>query len=106
MAFSGIGTECLLDMMAVLAYDDIMKTIQYSVRRVPKTLDESLRARARREGRSLNETVLEVLNNGLGLAPDVHRHTDLDDLAGTWVEDPEFDKVVGEMDRVDPELWR
>jgi hypothetical protein len=30
----------------------------------------------------------------------------LDDLAGTWVHDPEFDKAIEEMHRVDPELWK
>jgi hypothetical protein len=31
---------------------------------------------------------------------------DLDDLAGTWVDDPEFDKAIEEQHKVDPELWK
>jgi len=31
---------------------------------------------------------------------------DLDDLVGTWVEDPVFDEVIREMDSVDADLWR
>ena len=31
---------------------------------------------------------------------------DLDDLAGSWVDDPEFDAIIAEMDQVDPELWK
>jgi hypothetical protein len=34
------------------------------------------------------------------------RHSDLDDLVGTWVDDPEFDRALEEMDQVDSELWR
>lgn len=28
-------------------------------------------------------------------------HHDLDDLAGSWVDDPAFDKALHDMDRVD-----
>lgn len=28
-------------------------------------------------------------------------HHDLDDLAGSWVDDPAFDKALRDMDRVD-----
>jgi hypothetical protein len=34
------------------------------------------------------------------------RYSDLDDLAGSWVQDPVFDRAVEEMDTVDNELWR
>lgn len=34
------------------------------------------------------------------------RHHDLDDLAGTWVDDPAFDQAIEAMDQVDPALWR
>ena len=30
----------------------------------------------------------------------------MDDLAGTWFDDPEFDRALEEMDQVDPELWQ
>ncbi len=59
-----------------------------------------------RERKSLNETVLEALEMGLGISGDRVRHADLDDLAGTWVDDPEFDRAIEEMDRADPELWK
>ena len=49
---------------------------------------------------------MEAIIRGLGLAQEKTIHRDLDDLAGTWVDDPEFDAVVAEMDRVDPELWK
>jgi hypothetical protein len=32
-------------------------------------------------------------------------HHDLDDLAGQWVEDPEFDAAVEAQDQVDESLW-
>ena len=65
-----------------------------------------LRERARTEGRSLNSVTVDALARGLGLSDSELRYTDLDDLAGTWVSDPEFDRVVAEMDRIDEELWK
>jgi hypothetical protein len=46
------------------------------------------------------------MQRGLGVADEPVEYHDLDDLAGTWVEDPEFDRVVAEMDRPDSELWK
>jgi hypothetical protein len=31
---------------------------------------------------------------------------DLSDIAGTWVEDPEFDEVMKAQRQIDPELWK
>lgn len=34
------------------------------------------------------------------------KYRDLSDIAGTWVEDPEFDAILAEQRRIDPELWK
>ena len=82
------------------------KSTQYTIRKVPPQLDRELRRRARQEHKSLNEMALWALERGLGLSEQVVRHHDLDDLAGTWVDDPAFDQAIEAMDQVDPELWR
>ena len=46
--------------------------------------------------------VLRALERGLGLAEEQPRYHDLDDLAGTWVDDPEFDRAIEAMDQVEP----
>ncbi len=69
-------------------------------------MDEKLREIALREGKSLNAEVLDVLRKGLGLGQEKVRYDDLDDLAGKWVGDPECEKVLDEMDRIDEELWK
>jgi hypothetical protein len=33
-------------------------------------------------------------------------HHDLDDLIGTWQEDPAFDAAIADFERVDEEVWR
>ncbi len=93
-------------MHAYQGYNACMDRIQYTIRGVPERLDKAMRRRASREGKSLNEAVLEALNAGAGLSETPVRYSDLDDLAGSWVSDPEFDRAIEEMDRIDPELWR
>jgi len=98
--YDGIVLQALMD------YDACMKSVQYTIRGVPERLDARLRERAAREGRSLNGTVLQVLKAGLGIGEEQIRFDDLDDLAGTWVHDPEFDKALEEMHQIDPDLWK
>ena len=81
------------------------KQTQYTIRKVSARLDRELRRRAGEEHKSLNEIALWALERGLGLSDQEVRHHDLDDLAGTWVEDPAFDRAIEAMDQVDPDLW-
>lgn len=83
-----------------------MKSIQYTIRGVEGGMDDALRRLAVKEGNSLNTQILETLKKGLGMQGEDVRHDDLDDLAGKWVDDPEFDRAIEEMDRVDEELWK
>jgi hypothetical protein len=33
-------------------------------------------------------------------------HDDLDELAGAWEDDPQFDEAIRDQDRIDESLWR
>jgi len=79
--------------------------IQYTLRGVPRELDSALRRKAKQEGLSLNQAAIEAITHGLGLDGDKPVYHDLDDLVGTWVEDPAFDEAIREADSVDPDLW-
>ena len=79
---------------------------QYTIRRVSPRLDRDLRRKAREEQRRLNQTALRAMEQGLGLAEEERRQHDLDDFAGTWVDDPEFGRAIEAMDQVDPGMWR
>ncbi len=80
--------------------------MQYTIRNVPKTVDSRLRDRAKKEGKSLNQVVLEAIARALGIPSEPARQRDLSDFAGTWSEDPEFDRAIEDQDRVDEDLWR
>jgi hypothetical protein len=73
---------------------------------IPAELDAALRKKADAEGKPLDQVAVDAMRVGLGLAAAPIKRRDLSDLAGTWVEDPEFDKIMTEQDRIDPEMWR
>ena len=91
---------------AFYTYYICMDGHQLAIRRVPERIKKLLKELAKREEKSLNQVSLEVLERGLGLTGDELVYHDLDDLAGTWVDDPEFDKAIEDQHRVDPELWK
>jgi hypothetical protein len=70
---------------------------------LPPAVSEALEKKAQEQGRTLREVVLDTLQRGLA-ASDEKR--DLTDIAGTWADDPAFDKAVEEFERVDSELWK
>lgn len=81
--------------------------MQYTVRNVPRKADEALRRRAEELDVSLNEVLVQALLREAGLAGgEKSAHHDLDDFAGSWQEDPEFDAIIAEQDRVDEEKWK
>jgi hypothetical protein len=80
--------------------------VQYTIRNIPEAIDRRLRELAKSSGQSLNEETIRALYRGTGLADTSAQYDDLDDLAGSLVHDPEFDKALSEQDTVDAELWR
>jgi len=80
--------------------------MQYTIRNIPESLDVALRERARQEHKSLNQVAVEALTSALGLGSESVRSRDLADLAGTWEEDPEFDRAIADQDAIDDELWK
>lgn len=79
--------------------------MQYTIRKVPHSLDAALRRRAREQGKSLNEVAIEALAKGAGVIGEPCTQRDLHDIAGTWQGDQEFDRALAEQDTVDKELW-
>lgn len=99
-----IGKSFTLDMHAKIAYTVCMK--QYTIRGIPEYLDQAARKKAQKTGNSLNSILVEALQYGLEVSEHPPQYTDMDDLAGTWVEDPDIDNALKEFDSIDPELWK
>ena len=93
----------MLDVQALQAYSVGM---QYTIRDIPEEVDKALRAKAKAEGKSLNQTAVEMLTAAVGIGQAKRKYRDLSDIVGSMIRDPEFDRVMEEQDQIDPELWK
>jgi len=80
-----------------------MKTL--TIRNLPGDLANALVEEKHRRGTSLNQTVIDLLSQGLGVG--VRRSNGLAALAGTWSEEDlrAFEAAVRPFGTIDPELW-
>ncbi len=80
-----------------------MKTL--TIRNLPPEVAEALEREKRRRGESLNQTVIELLGQGLGVGGP--RSNGLAVLAGGWDEDEfrRFEGAVAPFEEIDAELW-
>lgn len=87
-----------------------MNTTQYTIRNISPKTDAALRARARRQHKSLNATLVDILEHAatsrLKSNANPTSHHDFDDLSGTWTADPDFDKAMRDARTVDPKDWQ
>jgi hypothetical protein len=77
-----------------------------TIRNLPPTLAEALDREKRRRGQSLNQTVIELLDQGLGTLR--ARSNGLGRLVGGWSEKEfrDFEQAIAQFEEVDEELWR
>ena len=80
--------------------------MQYTIRRIPRAVDDAIRERARVTGKSLNEAAIDALAEGAGTKGIPRKRRDLGDIAGTWKPDKTFDAALAEQDRIDNDLWK
>jgi hypothetical protein len=82
-------------------------TVQYTVRSVPAHVDKALRRKAQEGRKSLNEVLRDALiREAEGPEGPARLYTDLDAVAGSWIDIPGFDDAIRAQDRVDEALWR
>jgi len=77
-----------------------------TIRNLPPGLADALEREKRRSGKSLNQTVIDLLGQGLGTQG--VRSNGLGRLAGGWSEDElrDFERATAQFEAVDEELWR
>jgi DNA polymerase III delta subunit len=78
-----------------------------TVRNVDARLARALERETRKRGTSLNQTVLDLLRNALGVGALARPSNGLEKLAGTWTEKDleEFEANTAIFEQIDPELW-
>jgi hypothetical protein len=70
-----------------------MNNTQYTIRSIPPKVDQALRKRSQKTGKSLNQVVIEALTKGAGVTPDA-TFNDLDWFVGSMPVDAEFDEAM------------
>jgi len=83
---------------------EVQAMAQYTVRNVPAGLDRALREWAKRRNVSLNRAIVDALKRGIGIEGE-QEHSDLDDLVGTWQEDPVCEQALTDQDTIEPDIW-
>jgi hypothetical protein len=78
-----------------------------TVRAVPREIAKALELERKRRGKSLNQTVIEVLGDALGVGGQPQPTNGLERLAGTWsAADLEaFESACKPFEQIDEELW-
>ena len=79
-----------------------------TIRSLPPEIGRALEREKRRRGASLNQTVIDVLGQGLGVGGSPPRRNGLKRLAGTWTqaEHKAFEAAIAPTEQIDEELWR
>ncbi len=78
-----------------------------TVRNVPEEVVRALDRERRRDGKSLNRTVIDVISRGLGIGGE-RPENGLRRLAGTWTAEElaAFEAAMADLEHVDDELWK
>lgn len=82
----------------------------FPLRGLDNELDATLKKESKKSKLSINQLILNILREKLGLSKE-RRHTqeydDLDFLFGTWSEAEfvEFEATQAEFNKIDDELW-
>ena len=79
-----------------------------TVRSLPADVSRALDAERRRRAKSLNQTVVELLGESLGLERTAPRKNGLQKLAGRWSarDQASFDRATSVFEQIDEEIWR
>jgi hypothetical protein len=78
-----------------------------TIRHVPAELARALEKERRRRGTSLNQTMLDLLAQALGVAPARIDSNGLKALGGGWTAEQfeQFERAVAATEQIDAEQW-
>lgn len=94
-----------IDNTAYIVYTVCMEPIQYTIRNIPKPVDQVIRKRARATGKSFNQTVVDMLSLYIfnSTQPDAGS---LDWLYGSMSLDEGFESAISDQSKVEEDMWK
>ena len=74
---------------------------QITLRQIPENVDALIRQLSKEQKKSINKTIIELLEKALGVSRDSSKKRNLSQLAGTWSdrESEEFKKNTAQFDK-------
>lgn len=83
---------------------------QLTLRQIPGPVERKLRAEARKKGKSINKTAVEMLAKALGVGPreEQRKKRDIRPVFQKWSpkQQREFEKNTRAFEEIDPEMWQ
>ena len=81
-----------------------------TLRGVDDRMAKALKEKAKKDGNSVNATLIKILRESLGMEKKKRNivYDDLDHLAGTWTNKDyrEFSKKIADFGMVDKKMWK
>ncbi len=81
-----------------------------TLRGVDDRMAKALKEKAKKDGNSVNATLIKILRESLGMEKKKRNivYDDLDHLAGTWTNKDyrEFSKKIADFEMVDKKMWK
>lgn len=81
-----------------------------SIHSLDKSVERRVRAKARQERKSLNQTIKEILSASFGGEPSIPsvRRDEFNEFLGIWSQQDldDFKAATSDLDRVEPADWR
>jgi plasmid stability protein len=83
---------------------------QLTLRKIPGPVERKLRAEARKKGKSINKTAIEMLGKALGFGHEEkpRKKRDIRSVFHKWPakQQREFEKNTMAFEQIDEEMWR
>jgi hypothetical protein len=83
-----------------------MSNIQYTIRNIPKPVDQVIRKRSKQSGQSFNQTVVDLLSMQTFGTTKVSNDDNFDWLYNKNTLDDSFDDAIKDISKVDKKLWQ
>lgn len=82
-----------------------MQTIQYTIRNIPKPVDQVIRKRAKASGKSFNQTVVDLLIAEVGVTVD-QQDSSFSWLKGSMQLDSSYHDAITEQSQIEEDMWK
>jgi len=80
---------------------------QITLRQLPKNVDRLIRSISEKQNKSINKTIIILLEKALGVKDSSDKKRDLSKLSGSWstAEFEEFERNTEIFNKIDKEIW-